>query len=146
MPSKTLKDIVTTHFETLFPETGAVVLKVLRNDENPKQPQSRVDLLKAHVWLSFPPTQEKAEAIGAVNVPWDESGAFMVHVGVDKYSGGDDLLDQTVETVRSSLRNISIDESVDIHGFFESDAGDRFDGNWHGQTFAVEFYRPGEPT
>lgn len=147
MPSDVLKDAVTAHFETLFAAdvaAGATILRVLRNAEDPTPPRAEADLAKLFVMIAFPPTKEDCDAIGAPGlVPWDESGVFMVHVAMAKYAGDDEAIGAAAKRVRDALRNQVIGDVVDVLSFFESDAGDRWRGNWTGESFAVEFFRPG---
>lgn len=138
MATKTTKDILESHFTTLFAADDRVVVRILRNLEAPEQPSKRADLEKAFLYIQFPATNERPRGFGGVDIPWDERGAFMIYVLVASHSL-DALADEIHETAKRSLRNKTFDDKLDIEDMFGAEAGPKFGGNWWGVSTAIEF-------
>ena len=147
MPTKQLKDFVGAHFSTLFAAeitAGSVTVTALRNLEDPSPPRREEDIDgKIHIFLAFPPTRQEGAVLGAGG-PWDERGAFMVHIASASGSG-EALADEIAEMAAESLRDASLGGAVDIHDIIEADAGPKWGGNFWGISLAVSFHQPGIP-
>lgn len=141
MTTKKTKDIVKAHFDALFASDDRVEVEELKRGKTPQLPVKE-DALdgKAKVWLQYPPTQERARGLSGNVVPWDEIGAFMVHVVVASQSkAAADLADEVGKTIRDSLRNRTIGEDMDIMDFYGTDLAASWGGSVSGESFAVEF-------
>jgi hypothetical protein len=141
MTTKKTKDTVRAHFDALFAGDARVTIQELRNIEDPTPPRTESDIDgKATVFLQYPPTKEMVRGIGAANIPWDEVGAFMVHVAVASFSSAAEVLaDEISKTVRDSLRNQTIGADTDIGDIFGTDLAHRWGGNFYGESISVEF-------
>jgi hypothetical protein len=139
MASDIAKTLIGAHFDALFPPTGDVVVKALRNLEDPEPPRTIAEIDgKTYLFLQFPPHQERASCFGGGEIPWRETGVVILHVLVA--SGRRDAeADAVFRAATNSLRNQTIGGRVDIRAMFGADSGPRFGGNWWGKSIAVEY-------
>lgn len=135
---KEAKDAIVAHFTALFAGDASVVVRALRNLEDPEPPRTEALLAKTHLYLAFPPHREAATCLGGPSVSWRESGAFLVYVLVASQTL-DAQADAAFETALDSLRNLTIGGLVDVRNIFGAEAGARFGGNWWGHSAAAEY-------
>ncbi|MBY0421857.1 MAG: hypothetical protein K2Q06_06100 [Parvularculaceae bacterium] len=139
MARRAAKDAVVAHFAALFADDATVVVRGLRNLQNPEPPRSVADVeTKAFVYLQFPPHTERPVAIGGPSTPWRESGVFLIYALVASATL-DVKADAVFERATDSLRAQTIAGGVDVKTIFGAEAGARFDGNWWGLSCAVEY-------
>lgn len=140
MATPQTKATIRTHFETLFAAdiaAGAMTLTVLTNLQDPEPPRTLSALDQAHLFIGFPPTNEAARGLGGPGLPWDEAGAFMLHVLVGR-GEGEAKADDVMSRAKQSLRGQTIGDT-DILDMFGAEAGPKYGGNWWGQSLAVAF-------
>ncbi len=141
MTTKKTKDIVKAHFDALFAADERVEVEELKRGKTPQIPVKEAALDgKAKVWLQYMPTQERARGLSGNAIPWDETGAFLVHVVVASQSkAASDLADEIALAVRDSLRNLTIGDDMDIMDFYGTELAASWGGSVSGESFAVEF-------
>lgn len=138
MARRATKDAIVAHFAGLFAGDASVIVRALRNLEDPEPPRTEAELAKTYLYLDFPPHRESAICLGAPGVPWREQGTFILNVLVAS-STLDAAADAAFETATASLRNQQIGGVVDVKNLFGADAGPRYGGNWWGLSTAVEY-------
>jgi hypothetical protein len=139
MARRAAKDAIVAHFAALYAGDATIVVRALRNLQNPDPPRALADIeTKAFVYLQFPPHTERPVCIGAPSTPWRETGVFLCHVLVASATL-DAKADAVFERATDSLRAGSIAGGVDVKALFGAEAGAKFDGNWWGSSFACEY-------
>lgn len=152
MATQETRDAVTEHFTALFAgEEETIVVRALRNIEDPEQPASRADLDRIFVYLRFPPHREIATALGGPTLCRREIGTFMPMVLTasgrgDGSEDGETGLMSVQERIMRSLRSAALTDGrtgdlIDILDFIGEDAGPKFGGNWYGAAFSVAYER-----
>lgn len=141
MATKKTKNAVMAHFTALFAGDLRVSVVELRNNIDPTPPRKEADIDgKATLFIDYPPSKEESRALGAPGIPWDETGAFLVHVAVASNSpAAETLADEIALAARQSLRNQTLGGIVDVTGIFGADLARRWGGNFYGESISVEF-------
>lgn len=117
---------------------GGVIVRALRNLQNPEPPRSEAELGKAHVFLQFPPHTQSAVCIGGPTSPWRERGAIVLFVLVASATQ-DALALNVFEKLTRAFRPSLIGDLIEPTAIIGADSGPRFGGNWWGVSAAVEY-------